>query len=649
MNSKTKHRSILVFVLLLLCVRWGYGEIRLPHLISDGMVLQRDRDIRVWGWADAKEPVAITFNGRTYRAITGYDKKWRFVLPAMPAGGPYEMVVKGTNQVTIKDILVGDVWLCSGQSNMEFEMARAKDKYADIIANADNPRIRQFMVRRGWSFTPKEDTGPGEWKAADSITVLKFTAVGYFFARELYARYHVPVGLINSSVGGTPAEAWTSEEGLQQLPQYIDELAPYKDSMYVKAILDKNKQLSEDWYKKVKQLDLGSAGQPADRSLQELTAWASPDLETSSWNHLSIPGSWAGQGIKNAAGITWLRKEIDIPAVMAGKSGVLFLGNISDQDSTWFNGVKVGAVNSRYFPRIYTVPAALVKPGRNVIVIRVLNLSGNGEFYKGKPYRFEIDSTAIDLSGEWKYATGISVEPFPSTQIVNLSYQPTSLFNSMIAPLLPFTLKGVIWYQGEANTNKAYDYRALFAALITDWRKQFDNSALPFLFVQLANLGAPPRQPDNSTWAELREAQAMALRLPNTGMAVTHDIGEWNDIHPLDKLDVGRRLALAAEKLAYGDKKVVFSGPVYRSMSIKGKEIVLEFDNIGSGLMIKDGGKLQQFAIAGSDRKFVWANARIEGDKVVVWSEDVSDPAAVRYAWANNPEGANLYNREGLP
>lgn len=617
------------------------AQVKLPKLISDGMVLQRDKAVKLWGWASPDEVVTIRFNDRTYIVKTGGDRQWQLTLPAMKAGGPYKMDISGKNHLVIKDILFGDVWICSGQSNMEFVMSRVKDKYAAQIAGSANPNIRQFFIYHQWNLKPQTDVKSNGWREVDPQTILQFTAVGYFFAKQLYEKYHVPIGLISSSVGGTPAEAWTSADGLKELPNYLKQIKPYQDSAKVAEIVKKEAQLVNDWNKRVKEEDKGS--------IDQSDLWKSGDSAPSGWKPLTIPGTISIPELKNFSGILWIKKEIELSADMVGKNAELHMGNFSDWDTTYVNGQKVGYTNSRYYTRKYLMAGNLLKAGKNVIVIRMMVNSPPATFTDGKLYQLTTGNTNIPLTGEWQYRIGVTVDAYPKAKLTNFSSKPTVLYNSMIAPLLNYSVKGVIWYQGEANTSQAYAYRTLFKAMINDWRGHFNQGDFPFLLVQLAGLRAKDKEPKESTWAELREAQAMALALPNTGMAVAHDLGEWNDIHPLNKMDVGTRLALVAQKVAYNDKSVVYSGPVYQSMKVKNNQCSIHFTNIGTGLQVKNGGELSQFAIAGADRKFVWANARIEGDNVIVWSDVIDNPVAVRYAWSDNPEGANLYNKEGLP
>jgi len=632
--------SLLCCYVLLLFSGTAFCRVRLPVLISDGMVLQRDANVKVWGWADEGEKVTINFDDKTYNAVAGADGKWEAILSQLKAGGPYSMNLDADNHITLKDIMIGDVWVCSGQSNMELPMNRVKDRYQDVIAHSDNPAIRQFIVPDVYNFQePQEDLKSGRWVSANPESVLEFTAVGYFFAKELFEKYRVPIGLINAGLGGSPAQAWLSEDALKAFPEYLKTAEKFKDNAYLKQIIEKDKAVNNAWYSLAQQLDKGlEKGQKP---------WFDANYDASDWATMNVPGYWADHELGPVNGVVWFRKEFDVPASMTGRPARLWLGRIVDADTTYANGKIVGTVSYQYPPRIYDIPSNLLKSGRNIIVIRVINNSGRGGFVLDKPYKLSAAGQTIDLKGEWQYKLGAVMAPLPPETFIR--WKPSGLYNAMIAPLLNYAIKGVIWYQGESNAGKPLEYRKLFPTLIADWRGKWKQGDFPFLYVQLANFMEVKDRPCESNWAELREAQLKTLSVPNTAMAVITDTGEWNDVHPLNKEDVGKRLALAARKVAYGDEEVVYSGPIYKSMKIDGNKIILTFTNIGGGLVAKGGGELKHFAIAGADKKFIWAKAKIEGDKVIVWNDDITNPVAVRYGWADNPEGANLYNKEGLP
>ncbi len=632
-------RLLLCFYLFLFS-NSAFCRVRLPRLVSDGMVLQRDAGVKIWGWAAADEKVTINFNGQTYNDITSKDGKWAVTLSALKAGGPYNMEINSSNHITLKDILIGEVWVCSGQSNMDLPMARVEERYEDVIANSNNPAIRRFFVSKRYDFnTPQEDLESGSWESANPESVMRFTATGYFFAKSLYEKYKVPIGLIHASVGGSPAEAWLSKEALKEFPSHLETAKKFKNSDYLNRIEKKDKAVSDAWYSLLQQKDKGLA--------EGQKPWFDPTYDASDWATMNVPGYWADGPLGNVNGVVWFRKEIDVPASMTGKQARLLLGRVVDSDRTYVNGKFVGSVSYQYPPRKYDLPENLLKAGKNIIVVRVVNNVGRGGFIPDKPYQLSAAGHTIDLKGSWKYKLAAIMEPLQSKTFIE--WQPLGLYNGMIAPLLNYTIKGVIWYQGESNTARPREYQKLFPALIADWRQKWNQGNLPFLYVQLANYMQVKDQPSESNWAELREAQLKTLSVPNTAMAVAIDIGEWNDVHPLNKEDIGKRLALGAQKVAYGDDTVVYSGPIYQSIKIEGNKIILTFTNIGSGLVSHGSSGLRHFAIAGADKKFVWAKAKIEGDKVVVWNEDITSPVAVRYAWADNPEGANLYNKEGLP
>jgi len=604
------------------------------------MVLQRGSGTMICARAAVGRKVTVNFNGKTYNATAGTDGKWVVTFPELKAGGPYTMEINDGKHTAIKNILIGDVWVCSGQSNMELPMERVKYRYADVIANCDNPAIRHFAVPLRYDFkTPQEKLESGKWSSANPESVLNFSATGYFFARALFEKYHVPIGLITASAGGAPAEAWLSEDALRAFPNHLKTAEKFKDSAYLARIEKQNITVNDEWYSHINKMDEGLANG------QKL--WFDISYNASTWSTMQLPAYWDEEGLEPMSGVVWFRKEFDVPDSMVGKPAKLWLGCIVDNDTTYINGVFVGSVGYRYPPRIYDIPDNLLKAGKNIIVVKVISTAGRGGFIKDKPYELTVEGQTIDLKGQWQYKVGAVCGPLPDQIMVQ--YQPLGLSNGMIAPLLDYTIKGVVWYQGESNIGRALEYQKLFPALIADWRQKWKQGDFPFLFVQLANYLEACKQPSEGGWAELREAQLKTLSVPNTAMAVAVDLGEWNDLHPLNKKDVGERLALAAQKVAYGDKDVVHSGPIYQSMEIKGNTIILSFINIGGGLVVKGGGELRHFAIAGADKKFVWAEAEIQDNKIIVWSGLVPNPVAVRYAWADNPEGANLYNKEGLP
>ncbi|MRR20091.1 sialate O-acetylesterase [bacterium] len=617
-----------------------HGQVRLPRLISDGMILQRDAGIKIWGWAAPGEAVTVAFTGNKYETRADASGEWMVKLPPMQAGGPFVMQIDASNSITVSDILIGDVWLCSGQSNMELPVRRVRPLYEPEIAAAANNSIRSFIVPKVYSFKePLDDLSGGRWVAADPETVLDFSAAAWFFAVHINETYGVPVGLLTSAFGGSPAEAWISEESLKEFPVHYNELQKCKSDSLMSAIAAADQKRISEWYSRLLNAD--------EAYRTPGVKWSDPAMNTDDWKTITVPGLWTGTDLKGVNGVVWYRKEITVPASAAGKPGSLNLGRIIDADSAFLNGTFIGTVSYQYPPRRYTIPSGILREGINVLTVRVISNIGDGGFVPDKPYDLSAGDFTASLEGTWKYKVGAVMPPLRGQTF--FGYKPAGLFNAMLAPLLNFRIRGILWYQGESNAGRPDEYRSLLPALIRDWRQNLGQGDVPFILVQLPNFMEARESPSESGWAMFREAQAEALKLPATGMAVTIDVGEWNDIHPLNKKDVGTRLALVARSVAYGDNSVVAYGPTYKSMEARGRKIILTFENTGSGLIVKGGGNLKQFAVAGDDGRFVWASARIKGGRVIVKGKGIKNPVAVRYAWADNPEGANLFNREGLP
>jgi len=637
------NRTFILFVsavvLLLLLAQTSFSQVRLPRLVSDGMILQRETPLKIWGWATKGEKVTLLFSHQHYSTVTGDNGKWQITLPSQKAGGPVSMEIVASNRIILQDILIGDVWLCSGQSNMEYPMNRLTDKYAEVIDRCQNREIRQFKVQQEFNFnSPLDDYSAGNWIAVNPVTIMDFSAVAYFFARDLYQKYHIPIGIINASVGGSPAEAWMSKEALKEFPAYLAEAEKFKNQSYIDQIQTSERRASKDWYNKLNQTDLGLLSNPS---------WKDSAFNASSWPTMPVPSYWAEHGLGEVNGAVWFRKDIEVPSSMTGKPVRLLMGRIVDADSVFINAKFVGTTAYQYPQRNYRVPLGVLHAGKNTIVVRVISNSGRGGFVKEKPYRLFNETDTICLAGNWQYKMGCSISPAPGQTFVN--WKPTGLYNGMLAPANNYAIKGALWYQGESNAERYTEYQKLLTALITDWRQKHNQGNFPFILAQLPNFMETNNEPQESFWASFRNVQLKILSVPGTAMTVNIDLGEWNDIHPQNKEDVARRLVLAARRLAYGDKKVIASGPIYQSMSVRGNSVELTFTNCGSGLVSKDGKALRQFAVAGADKRYIWANAKIEGNKVTVWNDKILKPVAVRYAWANNPEGANLYNGEGLP
>ncbi len=628
----------------------AFAEVRLPALIGDNMVLQQGMDAHVWGWADAGERVSVegSWGGAGASAVAGSDGRWMVELETPEAGGPYAISIEGENSVELTNVMVGEVWVCSGQSNMQMSLAAAEPwhkgvvNFEEEIAAADHPRIRLFSVERRIAGEPQDDCA-GAWSVCSPETVAGFSGVAYFFGREVFEHTDLPIGLIHTSWGGTRAEAWTSRETLTSLGDYSEDLE--------QDLLDRTPENLEKHAKAEAKRNALRFRMDAENP-GSLKGYAAVDYDDSHWSRMEVPQAWESVGSEmEIDGVVWFRKAVEIPESWDGLTLHLGLGPIDDCDTTYFNGVKLGSIGhgtpySWQTAREYTVRGGVTKAGRNVLAVRVFDGRGRGGLVgKADQLTLTVDGDvvpkSIPLAGEWHYKVESVLEPNPY-RLAN-SNTASVLYNGMIAPLIPYRIRGVIWYQGESNHMRAYQYRRLFPAMIGNWREVWGQGDFPFYYVQIA----PFRYGDPVAPAELREAQLMALSVPNTGMAVTLDIGEVDDIHPRNKQDVGRRLALWALAETYGVDDLVYSGPVYRSMSVEGDAIRVEFDHVGGGLIAR-GGPLTDFTIAGEDREFVEADAVLDGDAVVVSAPGVKEPAAVRFGWTSTAT-PNLFNAEGLP
>ncbi len=594
------------------------------------MVLQRNKPIRIWGWADKGEKISVQLDAAAAVTVkAGASGDWQLELPAMHEGGKHQLTITGKNRISLSNILIGDVYICSGQSNMEFVLRNANNSAAEIAASS-YPGIRLLTVKKEMSFTPSKDVEAAPWAECGPATSGDFSAVAYFFARRLEKDLHIPIGLIHTSWGGTNIEAWTSWDVIAPLGNYSNADLAKREADRAAA----NQRLTQ--YQEALRNDKGLSEQ-----------WFEPGKVTG-WKDIQLPKLWEQTAIGNADGIIWFTKTFTIADGREKQKAILSLGPVDDNDITYLNGKKIGAIDGYNTDRLYDVPASLLRPGANTVTVRVTDNAGGGGIY-GKPEQLYIQtgSEKTSLAGEWQYKISVVNTTFGLTDNGPNSF-PSQLYNAMLAPLVRFPIAGAIWYQGESNAGQAYKYRTLFPAMIRNWREKWGDE-FPFLWVQLANFMRADSLPAQSEWAELREAQHMTLQLPKTGEAVIMDVGEVGDIHPKNKQAVGLRLALAAEKVVY-DRDVVYSGPVYQSMKTDGHKIILTFNNTGTGLTAKDKyGYLKGFSIAGADAHFYWATAQIHGNTVTVESPAVRNPVAVRYAWGNNPDEANLYNEEGLP
>jgi sialate O-acetylesterase len=633
-------------------------KLTVHNLISDGMVIQHGAAVPVRGYANPRLPVRVSFLEKNYTAIADESGRWSVSLEPSAPGGPYRMEITAgpvqaeleqtgfEERLIIQDIYAGDLWLCSGQSNMELPMTRIRDNYPEEWEKPINSLVRQFQVPITWDFTgPRDDIPGGVWITASPESLINFSGTAWFFAQKWYETHKIPIGLIKAAAGGSPIESWMSREALKDFPQKIAESDQYADTARMDAAIRENEEKQKHWQGLLLQSDAG---------LLPNAEWFKPDLDDSAWKTIELPGFFSVDGLADFCGVVWLRKNIVIPAELTGGAVKIWLGTIVDADTVYINGREVGNITYRYPPRKYIIPPDLLHEGNNQISIRITCTNGNGGFTPGKPFRIFSDTRTVELQGTWKYKTTAKVPPKPPD--FHIEWTPCGLFNAMIAPLLPYPLKGVIWYQGESNDKNPEEYEALFLSMIQDWRKRKKQSPLPFLFVQLPIFGAPGENTENSTWALLRDSQRKALSLPDTGMAAALDLGEWNDLHPLNKKDVGYRLALAAEGVINNEENNA-PGPVLRNIEKSGSSLMLNFDKAGKGLRLKEKTGMSGAAdnqmyvtIISKDKTSSRLPARLNGPaQITVDMARIRDPEKILYAWADNPADRQLYNADGLP
>lgn len=644
-----KHYKIVIFLftLILSGVNSFSQEISMSPLFGNGMVLQRDKPVPVFGEAPANEKITVLFRNQQKQTVADENGKWIVELDSEVYGGPNSLTVKTKNEtLEIKDVCVGEVWICSGQSNMEMPMI---SNWAHVnnaeqeVEKANYPNIHLFTVERNTSFQPLEEITSQGWKVCTPETIADFSAVAYFFGRNLVNSLDMPIGLIQTAWGGTVAEAWTSAGTLKNTTDFREKVLLMEKNPTSKEELDlKYKKDLETFYKEIAVADIGIDG--AD------TIFASFEVDDTNWMVMNLPGMVESTKIGSIDGAIWFRKTIELSAEEANKPMLLHIAPPDDSDETWFNGVKVGESTEWDVPRKYNVPANLVKAGKNVITVRLTDLRGAGGFM-GETSHFALtseDGFRMELAENWKCKVGYDLKDIKTIPIeLNDPNQPTVLFNAMINPLIPYSFRGVIWYQGESNVGRAEQYKELFPAMIADWRKQWGEEEFPFLFVQLASYLKRNTEPVEDSWSELREAQRYTLNLKNTGMAVAVEIGDADNIHPGNKQDVGKRLALWARNKVYGED-IPYCGPTYKEMFAENSSLVVEFDQCYEGLTASDKRDVTGFAIAGKDGIYHWAKAKINGNKLILSSDQVAKPVSVRYAWSSNPD-CNLINSANLP
>lgn len=635
---------------------WPVQPTGLPFvhpLFSDDMVVQRDIAAPVWGWSTPGDTVIVAVDDKPAGppAVAGVDGKWMTKIGPRPAGGPHTITVAGgKRRAHFSNVLFGDVWLCSGQSNMNWPV-RLSLNAEEEVQKANYPEIRSFTVSFFPSLVPMKLPPPARWEVCTPEFARNFTGVGYFFAREIHKTQKVPIGIIHSSVGATYGEVWVSEPSLRKHMPYEFQ----KELAETRAAAGEGAE-NYDYFAEMEKWT--AAVDPASARRKYI---ADLDLATDDWLDIAVPKPWQDAGLPDFHGLVWFRHWIDVPETWAGKELRLALSIINDTDITWLNGTLIGCKQIKGNVRTYVIDGRLVKPGKNLLTVAILNKEGPGGFCSA-PTNMALQPASaggeklLRLAGTWKAKAGPAWKdiqlPFPTPKVGHYQTVP-GMYNGMIAPLEPFAIKGALWYQGEANGPRWLQYRRLLPTLIADWRERFQVGDFPFLIVSLANYNPLQKDPVQPGWAEIRESQWRTVRkVPNTGLAMTIDIGDGGNIHPKNKQEVGRRLSLVARNLVYGEKDVIYSGPEFDEMQIeppKGDRIRLYFKHVHGGLTIKPGDeKLTGFAIAGPDKNFVWADAVIDGDTIVVSSPDVPDPKYVRYGWAWNPL-VNLYNKEGLP
>ncbi|MCF1422867.1 sialate O-acetylesterase [Mangrovimonas futianensis] len=611
------------------------ADVELPLMFSNGMVMQRDQAIPVWGWAKPGENIEVHFKAQNIKTQADEHGKWRVTLNPEKHGGPFTLTVKGNNTIKIENVLVGEVWIASGQSNMEWAMSNIQN--ADVEQKDSNyPEIRQFLVPSEMSTVPKDRLTEGQWKESNPENIGEFTAVGFMFAKKLYQELGVPIGIINTTWGGTCVETWTSKDALEEVPEFAHFMSNLPN-------LDIDSMLKIQKQKLIGTVEMLQGQKLLNDNPSEVIKSVYDD---SSWPEMNLPELWENRMLPNLDGEVWFRKTFNIDSDLAGKEALLHLSKIDDDDITYLNGIEVGTTSGYDVSRVYKIPTGILKSGENTITVKVTDYIGGGGIY-GSPsdLKLTVEGSDISLAGLWKFNVAEVVTQFSPNSF------PSLLYNAMVNPLIPYAVKGVIWYQGEANVHRAVEYKKSFPLMIENWRNKWGEGAFPFYFVQLSSFNEFNGNSNvGSKWAELREAQAYTVEnVKNTEMCVTVDIGNPKDIHPRNKQDVGLRLAAIALNKDY-EKKVTYQGPTFKSHTIKGNQVVLSFEHVKDGFKVKDEqGIPKGFEVAGADKKFVTAQVEIKNGKLLISNDSISNPVAVRYGWADDASACNVYNKAGFP
>ena len=619
---------LITFIVLFFALNLSAQDLKLAEIFTNHAVLQRGKMLKIWGWSAPNATLFLTLDKEKFRGKANEYGEWEIPLAKFKAGGPHQIkVTSGKESITLEDLYFGDVWICSGQSNMEWTVAQSEEM--DSIINYDSlPNIRHIKVNRTYDYEPSNHLDAGEWQVASPETIGDFTGVGFHFAKSIIENYDVPIGLLHTSWGGSRIEAWMSEELLEKSGKKAD----------MQAVKDERTQFEI----------LGKKYAEIPTEITNET-WKNEGLNTENWQNATLPGTWELNGFPNMNGEVYYRKEIELTAKQASQIAKISLSTIDDNDYTYINGKLVGFTRAWDAFRRYEIPENILKAGKNVIAVKVVDGYGGGGFYGASDDMFlENGEQKISLSGTWKMQIG------KVDFMTEMQHQPTVLYNKMMHPLNRFSARGVLWYQGESNAagQDAIDYANLFKNMITNWRSIRNEPDLKFYWVQLANFMKPTNDANGaSDWAILRQSQSAALALEHTAEAVIIDVGEADDIHPKDKKTVGQRLARAARAQVYGETDLVYKSPRIKSSKVEKNALILTFENVGEGLKLRAGEKdLKGFAIANADGIFRWAKAEIIApNQVKIWTDEPSDIKQVRYAWADNPEDANLYNSADLP